>query len=311
MPIVFEYRPDEDLLDDIAMWLHLPALRTLVERFGGEWPTTDDLAELAHRLYEFSGVWDRRSGQTRLDLEQLEDGDERISGLIDLVEELGMVTPAPPKGGVYDWVLILGGLAGGCRRRVEFGAALLADHTIDLGQGACLLGSFRELHPDELLIAREYTSDARTEVDLLRALADREFPSDMPWQMTLKGDPLGAPRIASFRALRAGPVSLRLYASASSDPNQRPANTADTYRQFADDVRLRSPSRLLLVTTQIYARYQHWDGVRILGLPHRVSLETVGVPVASLGGPLTPAGYLQEVRSAIRSAVALVDAIAY
>ena len=40
-----------------------PALRTLVERFGGKWPTTDDVAELARRLYDFSQVWDRRSGQ--------------------------------------------------------------------------------------------------------------------------------------------------------------------------------------------------------------------------------------------------------
>ena len=218
--------------------------------------------------------------------------------------------PAPPRGGSYDWVLVLGGLASGCRRHVEFCASLLAENTIEVLESVCLLGSFRQLHRDEHPIAEDYAGDARTEIDLLRAMADREFPSEAPWQTSVQGDPLAAPRTASLRALRAGAVALRLYASASSDPDQRPANTADTYSQFADDVHLTSSSRLLLVTTYIYARYQHWDGVRILGLPHRVNLETVGLPPSLSGGLFTPTWYLQEVRSAIRSAVALIDVIA-
>jgi len=309
MPRPFVFRPGDNSVDDIREWFDRPALRTLVERFGGSWPASDNITGVVTKLQAFSTIWDRRSGQSRLDLEQLDDDDERIAGLSQLVEELGLVTPAAPEGGIYDWILLLGGLATGCRARMEYCAELLAERSIEVGRGLCLLGSFRELHSDELLAASSYTENAHTEADLLRAMADRVLPSSSSWDEEVEGDPVSSPRTASMRAWRGGSVPLRLYASASSDPGNRSANTADTYLQFANDTALLPSSRLLLVTTHIYARYQHWDAVRTLGIPRKVIVETVGTPPAVSGSQFSPAWYLQEVRSAIRSAAALLEAI--
>src|SRR5262249_36171874 len=99
-----------------------------------------------------------------------------------------------------------------------------------------------------------------------------------------------------------------LYAAKSGDPEQRAANTADTYRQFAADVNLGPQSRLLLITTHIYAPYQHMDAIRVLGLPTGVDIETVGLPPALSPRSFSAAWYLQEVRSTLRSAQLLLAA---
>lgn len=309
MPTSFSFRPGDDGVADIREWFDRPALRILVERFDGKWPASDNILEVVTELQAFSSIWDRRSGQNRLDLEQLDADDKRVVGLVQLVEELGLVTPADPEGGIYDWVLILGGLATGCRARIEFFANLLAENSVEVGRGLCLLSSFRELHPDELSAKMEFTEGAQTEADLLQAMADLVLPGSSLWEKEIRGDPKSSPRTASMRAWRGGSTPIRLYASASSDPENRSANTADTYLQFARDIELLPTSRLLLVTTHIYARYQHWDAVRILGIPHQVSVETVGTPPAASGSQFSPAWYLQEVRSAIRSAAALLEAV--
>ena len=93
MSTPFVFRPGDNSVDDIREWFDRPALRTLVERFGGSWPARDNIAGVVTELQAFSTIWDRRSGQSRLDLEQLDDDDERIAGLSQLVEELGLVTP--------------------------------------------------------------------------------------------------------------------------------------------------------------------------------------------------------------------------
>ena len=76
---------------------------------------------------------------------------------------------------------------------------------------------------------------------------------------------------------------------------------------------MHSGQRILLVTSAIYVPFQHADAIRMLGLPYRASVDTVGVD-ASLGREpvleqtFTASNYLQEVRSAIRSIRMLVAA---
>jgi hypothetical protein len=301
------YHPDHDPLEGTRRWIADPALEELVQLFGGEWPAASgSVRRRARALAEFSGVWDGRRGGSRLDIvptEQVQALSERV---LPLVRQLGIVDPPPLRGGHYDWVLVLGGFATGCRNRTTYVSRLLASGAISTQQ-LCLLGSFRELHDAERTAAADFAPQAGTEVGMLHALADFEFPSRARWSIRVDGDPEAAPRQAQLVGHREGGLALNLYAARSSDPG-RNANSADTYRQFANDVAL-SGGRLLLVSTHLYAPYQHWDAVRVLGLPRNVEVETVGTPHNPSRRDFTAACYLQEVRSALRSASALAEAV--
>jgi hypothetical protein len=301
----WNFIPGHDPLDGIRQFIANPALRELVELSDGIWPQKDSLREQVAALVDFSDVWDRRKGGSRLDIVATSDDQALADRILACAGRLGLVDPQPPRGGHYDWLLILGGLATGCRSRTEFVTGLMADGAVTTDR-VCLLGSFRELHEAERADAADFAPQATTEVGMLQALAEHAFPSPAPWHTEVEGDPAGRPRQAQLAAHREGKPALSVYAARSSDV-QRNANSADTYRQFADDTTL-AGGRLLLISTHIYAPYQHWDALRVLGLPYRVELETVGTPPAISRRVFDSAWYLQETRSALRSAAALIQA---
>lgn len=302
------YNSGDDPLEGTRRWLADPALRELVDMFDGEWPAEGgSLRQRAAALSDFSTAWDFRGvGGSRLDIKSTEEVQALSGRILPLVQQLAIVEPPPLRGGDFDWVLVLGGLATGCRSRTEYVSESLASGAISTRQ-LCLLGSFRELLDGERADAAEFAPQAKNEVGMLQALADFEFPSSEPWRIQIDGDPEKAPREAQLAGHRDSKPALSLYAARSSDPG-RNANSADTYRQFADAVGL-DGGRLLLVSTHIYAPYQHWDAVRVLGVPHHVEVETVGTPPSASRREFDAAWYLQEVRSALRSAAALAEAM--
>src|SRR6185369_1327377 len=67
------------------------------------------------------------------------------------------------------------------------------------------------------------------------------------------------------------------------------ANTPDTDAFWAETEHLRPGDRVLVVTSPLYVPFQHCDAVRLLGLPYRCTVETVGFDASVLSGvPATP-----------------------
>jgi hypothetical protein len=69
---------------------------------------------------------------------------------------------------------------------------------------------------------------------------------------------------------------------------------------------------VLVITTQIYVPFQHLDAIRVLGLEAGCRIDTVGVSDATAVIPLRsfgPRDWLQELRSALRSAQLLLEAL--
>jgi hypothetical protein len=98
---------------------------------------------------------------------------------------------------------------------------------------------------------------------------------------------------------------LFVIAAPSSAPEERRANSVDTYHWWAEKVGGLAGRRLLLVTNPIYVPYQGAGAIEVFGLRHGASIETVGVSrgAADLGAQtqtFLPSNYLQEIRSAIR-----------
>lgn len=74
----------------------------------------------------------------------------------------------------------------------------------------------------------------------------------------------------------------------------------------AEAMPVNSGDYVQLVTSAIYSVYQFFEAVRVLGFRYGVAVEVVAVPPARALASQSPAAYAQEIRSCLRSALALV-----
>ncbi|SCL36825.1 hypothetical protein GA0070624_5661 [Micromonospora rhizosphaerae] len=303
--------PGTVLADQIGGWVGSAPLRTLVYRFGGAWPV-GGLGEVLAELDEFSARhWDYRSGRERPDAREPAFDPETVRLVQDAAAALGLVRAVPPALPGYAHLVVLGGLAHACVRRVSYAAHLVRTGPRVTGEVA-LLGSFRPLSEVErAVLTAAGIADCDTEVEVLDAAVRLAFglaaPSDED------GHDAGHPHHSwSSRTYRpAGLPPVRVLAAPSSEPDRRRAHTADTQRFWAEHVRLSPGDPVLVVTAPIYVPFQHCDALRTLAVPYGCGIETVGVDptlvaLARVPEPtLTPGRYLQEIRSAIRAMRAL------
>jgi hypothetical protein len=253
-------------------------MRDLVGAFGGDLPDAAP-GDLLAWLDEFSGAhWDFRAGRER-DQVRVELPGPLAAAALTAARGLGLTGAAEPSHAGYAHLLILGGLARACLQRTEHAARLAA--RLRIGAVAAL-GSLRPLGPEERALPG--AEGCATEADALAAGVRAAFAADVPVLVAPPGDP-GAPR----------------------------ANTADTYAHWAALAGPRPDERILIVTSPIYVPFQHCDAIRILALPYRCGIETVGFDPSRSGTPQPPGAagpdrVLPEIRSAIRAARALHDA---
>ncbi|WP_229399980.1 hypothetical protein [Micromonospora okii] len=301
------------IADGVRAWVTSPPLRGLVARFGGDWPAGDDgLAAVLAWLDEFSARhWDFRRGRERPEAGEPA-LDARTAGLVlAAASALGLARSAPPARPAYAHLVVLGGLAHACLRRVAYAAHLLGSGTSVAGEVA-VLGSFRPLSEAEReVLAGVGLAGCETEVDALDAAVRLAFRVAGPAESggVDAGHPHHSWSSRTYRPPASPPV--RVLAAPSSEPDRRRAHTADTQRFWAEHVRLSPGDAVLMVTAPIYVPFQHCDALRTLAVPYGCGIETVGVDpavpdLARLPEPvLTPGRHLQEIRSAIRSMRAL------
>lgn len=302
-------------------WACSPPIRALAEASGWEWPQERDTGTLLVRLDELSNAWDFRDQRER---NFIESAPAEVNGrvvsnelVIPAARALGLVESGPVPQGRFSAVAVLCGLITACVNRTH-----LAAHLLRGGLDAALvvvLGGHRELGGREPGIARELGfGELFDEADAVVAatrlafgLGDPELAQDADqhpaaWQNALwaasaryrwpKGDGLPAPEVLIVP---------------SADPARRRVNTADQLRYWAAKARLGADDRILLVTSQIYVPFQQLDAVRVLGLEHGCSVSCCGVDGSNAYLPMRAFGgrdYLQEIRSALRAASALMAA---
>ncbi|MEH0936658.1 hypothetical protein [Micromonospora psammae] len=298
----------------VRSWVDSAPLRALVGHFGGDWPTGDLTAVLAG-LDDFSARhWDFRRGRERPEAREPA-LDRATAGLVlAAADRLGLVDSGPPARPRYTHLVVLGGLAHACLRRVAYARHLLRTGPSVTGEVA-VLGSFRPLSEVERSALAAAGVPGDTEVDALDAAVRRAFGVAAPAEEDGHDAPHPHHSWSSRTYRPDGLPPVRVLAAPSSDPGRRRAHTADTQRFWAEHVRLSPGDLVLTVTAPIYVPFQHCDALRTLALPYGCGIETVGVDpalpdLAALPEPaLTPGRYLQEIRSAIRSMRALHDAL--
>jgi hypothetical protein len=287
--------------DQIDAWATSAALAAVVAAFEETVPALRG-GELLRWLDAFAGArWDFRSGRERNLARRVSLTAAQTDIVMSRAGDLGLAGRATPRHDAYDTVLMTGGMVRAGVVKPRFVASAVAGGLAV--RHVVFLGAFRTFAGDEAELASALGVDGDDEVDAMLAGMERAF------------GPLGDPEVsesihdtphASWReySWSTQPVRLSVIAAPSSDPANRRADSADTYRFWAEHRRRADERSVIQVTTPVYVPYQGARAVEILGVGHGLAVETIGVSQwASDLGELTqrvlPHHYLQELRAAI------------
>jgi hypothetical protein len=294
----------------VRRWVDEPMFSALTARF--DWPlTSGDVGERLARLDELSEAWNFRGGRERnlAAAAALDEDTER--SVLACARRLGLRDAfGRPERDRYEHCLILGGLVRACVLRPALAADLVRSG-VSFGE-ITALGAFRPLAGDEPVLAEQASlSDVTDEIWAMDAGVRRALALGEPVSVAGELADDASFRSWTVRRYDATDAAVSVIAAPSGDPARRRATTPETYAWWAENVaELQAGQRVLIVTSAIYAPYQHADAVRMLAVEYGCGVETVGVPHYVTGGmdpqPFGAQHYLQEMRSTIRAFRALI-----
>jgi len=299
-----------DTLLAVERWVSSSAMKTLVASFGGSVEDGPPGALLDY-LDEFSAEhWDFRRGRERNLAVQVHFGAEHDALIFDCAAQLGLAQ-VPPRHEHYDTVVMTGGMVRAGIAKPRYVRMLLDDGLrVD---NVVFLGGFRPFAGDEHAVAAGLGVEGDNEFDAMVAGLQRAFG---PLGEPAVEECIGASPNASWRELTWHVSGLRVSAVAapSSMPEERRANTVDTYRFWAGVRREASEQSVLIVTAPVYVPYQGAGAVEVLGLEYGLAVETVGISrrtghLGSFAQEYEARHHLQEIRSAIRGMSSLRAAL--
>lgn len=298
-------------------WATSAPMRALARASGWDWPAERDPLALLERLADLSADWDFRKNRER---NFIEGAPAEVNGqeipdelVIAAARALGLVDAVAVTGRKFSHLAVLSGLVSACVNRTHRAAELIrgglaADAVVVLGAHRVLGGAEPRQAADTGL------GDLADEAEVIVAATRQAFGLGAPLSARESQPPPDPGNQAAFHAASAHYrwPSVEVVIAPSGEPDSRRANTADQLRHWADLAGLGSEHDVLILTTQIYVPYQHLETVRVLGLERGCGVYSCGVDAASSLLPrATPFGgrdYLQEIRSALRAAPALVKA---
>lgn len=307
-------------LSAIFDWVNSSALREVVAAFTDDagaspWDSSrpQDLAGLLERLDHFSLRWDFRAGGERDGATGASFGDLQSSVVERVSACLGLADRSTPSRRHYDVMLLTGGMVRAAIVKPRFVAELFASGLS--ATAVVFLGAARDFSQAEELLAAQLglvlLDDAGSSAV---RFVNNEFDA-MVAGLNSAFTRRGAPRASGgtkrqnddgswvWSWPRSAPT-LSVVAAPSATAIRR-ANTADTFRYWAENLVPPGARSLLVVTTPVYVPYQSAIAVGTLGLEYGFSVETVGASATSQQlGDLSQAfethHHLQELRSAIR-----------
>lgn len=310
--------------DEIEQWLTSRELGQIVETFGGRIPRKKNTVDLAKWLLDFSDIWDYRRKQreakdsgTGEAARWLINNDvvsaKQESIVLNNSEKLGLKGIAEPFLRQYDYIIALGGARMSCLFRPQWVWELIQRKGYS-PRAAVMLSGMRPVSDSERAATDTYAPGAATEFDLINAGAEKVFGLETEYTEE-RYHSSNQNNSWAIRRYETSKYSFPILSVSgpSSQPEIRRANSADTFRFFAERQQIPSESRVMLVTSQIYVPYQQLEAIRTWAIPNNVYIETVGFPAewndTKQQGMMTAANYLQEIRSTIQAANRYLDSV--
>ena len=305
----------EKLKEEIKRWLLAPELVAIVEAFGGKYPDIKNTKQLASWLLKFSEKWDYRqkqkpatdvkTGETfRWIVKNDSITEVQREAVYKGINMLGLRNVLVPYYDSYDYVVVLGGARMACLYRPKYARQLVAGMK-RVPRAVVMLSGMRPVVDTEREVTDMYAPAALTEFDLINAGAERAFDLEREYEEKKYCNP----NVNKSWAIRTYINSqyefkIQSVSGPSSNPKIRRANSADTFAFFAERQQIKSKSRVLLVTSQIYVPYQQMETIRTWAIPNDIYVETVGFPIEwniQQKGMMKEVNYLQEIRSTIQA----------
>lgn len=303
----------QKIKDDIDRWMGSKELLEIVLAFAGRMPSNISLEEKAEWLVHFSDRWDYRKKQKVQNVKCKEHARWEIKNT-DITEEqkrivekniaaLGLIGIERPCENYFDYIIALGGARFSCLYRPQYVDYLLKEGGV-CAKNIILLSGMREILESEREMTDTYAPEARTEYDLINAGAERVFQLDGEYIEERYHNKNSNLNWATRKYEYLDNQSLFSFSGPSSEPKTRRANSSDTFQFFVEKMDVKTNSKLLLVTSQIYVPYQQMEAIRTLAVPYGVYVETVGFPTewsGKLQGMMESVNYLQEIRSTLQA----------
>jgi hypothetical protein len=320
-----------ELHDQVATWCTHPALSELVGVFGGTIPHGLSVRSRLAFLDEFSNAWDYRgraraaaagrfssqdaAGAARWLIPRLSLPAAQLARIEAAMTALHITDETAPEETDFAHLLVIGGARYTNLLRARYARELTVGRRVG---HVVLAAASRPVLESESDAIDACAPGARTEFELMAFAAADAFGLNAGELLEHTRRRVGQPqrdetvwRFGSHTNELGVPITL--LETPSPDPEHRRANSADTYTFAARTVGMQDSS-CLMVTGQPVGRYLHFEALRSLALPFgiRVASASFGVDRYNRLTPMDeqhPAKQLQEVRSAIRSARALLDTL--
>lgn len=292
-------------------WFSTPELIELIRSFGGNYISDATLEKQIGKLLEFSDVWDFRNKQkkepgssenARWTIADNGLNEKQKNLTLDAAKKLGLIGCTVPSRKEYDYIFVLGGARMSCLFRMRYAKEICNQYGV-FAKSIVGLSGMREIMESERHATDTYAPDARTEFDLMVSAVEKVFGS---LEIMERQGHISENSNESWALLRYSyNIPIILLAAPSGEPDKRRANTADTFSFFRECFDIEEGKNILLVASQIYVPYQQLEAIRMLGIPYKLSIETIGFPnewSSELQGLQKPENYLQEIRSVLQSA---------
>ena len=302
-------KPDDAVrvMADVDSWGSSEALVELVRAFGG---AGRDAADLAALDVFASSHWDFRAGRERDQAAATHLTDAQCALILEHADSLGLANRDVPGSQHYDVAILTGGMVRAAIVKPRAVNELRARGVVI--DRVVFLGAHRPFSADEKVLAKALGVSGDDEVDGMIHGVRRGFSVGDGAAVDRSPEPAG-PASWGRWAWGHAAAAVEVVAAASAAPAHRRANTADTFRfwadRFADDA-----LSVLVITTPVYVPYQGAVAVETLGIERGFVVETVGVSVTAsdlgeLTQPFTARHHLQELRSAIHGMASLKRAL--
>lgn len=297
---------------NIDAWIYKQSLKELIACFGIDSPNNFEPKDQIAWLVEMSDMWDYRRKQVKafdsktneaarwlLTDDNLPEG---LTALLPwLIDDLGLNVSLKPSKVEYDYVTILGGARYSCYYRTYWSKHLIDTYRLSPKEIVILSGN-RLIAESERFATDTYALNAKTEFDLSVCALEKVYG---PLTM-IESNVREAADINQSSCIYKYQNTSGMMVSALSAPSTKlgqRANTADSYKFFAEEKRIKKGSKILMVTSPMFVNYQQLEAVRMLSIPYQLDVEVVGFENIDIFQqlPISTTQYLQEVRSIIQA----------
>lgn len=303
----------DNISEKIRKWIFTLEFTILLQSFGKTKIQGDSLKSQIEDLVKFSSLWDFRGKQkkdvtgnsenARWTIANSDFSEQQEENIMRAAAQLGLIGCTMPSKKNYDYIFVLGGARMSCLFRMRYAKQICDMYNVRTKSIIGLAG-MRGIMDSERNATDTYALEAKTEFDLMRASLFDVFGNP---EMRSKEEYINRNSNASWEieVYHVDDATITLLGAPSGEPDKRRANTSDTFDFFMKQFQVNDRRNILMITSQIYVPYQQLEAVRIMGIPYKHSLETIGFPnewSASLQGLQKPENYLQEIRSVLQSA---------